>query len=58
MASCASRMPSSKVASWLMSVATSSVGLISPPLISEKCVARLPKACPGQLVGVLHDARR
>ena len=39
MASWARRMPSSKVSSWLISVATSSVGLISSPLISEKCVA-------------------
>ena len=38
-------MPSSKVASWLIRVATTSVGLISLPLISEKWVERLLKAC-------------
>ena len=43
-ASCAFRIPSSNVASWLISVAMISVGLISSPLISEKCVVRLLNA--------------
>ena len=44
MASWAAAMPSSNVPPWLISVATSSVGLISLPAISEKCVARLSNA--------------
>ncbi len=44
MASWAIWMPSAKVAPWLMYRATSSVGLISAPLISEKCAERRPNA--------------
>ena len=44
MAFWAARIPSSKVASWLISVANSSVGLMPPPLISEKWVVRFLNA--------------
>jgi hypothetical protein len=44
MASRAAAIPASYVPSWLIKVAMSSVGLISPPLISEKWRRRVSKA--------------
>ncbi len=44
MACWAPAMPSAKLDDSSISVATSSVGLTSLPLISEKCVVRLPNA--------------
>ncbi|OPZ72417.1 MAG: hypothetical protein BWY83_00665 [bacterium ADurb.Bin478] len=40
MTSCTFSMPASRESSWLMMVATSSVGLVRLPLISEKCARR------------------
>ena len=53
MESWAIRIPSSNVSPWLISVATSSVGLIAPPLISEKWRRRLRKASSASDLGVL-----